>query len=143
MPAPKFSFVPERQVGDEPSEGAGYRVAIRKNGIIYFPADVVRIYDLEGKYVKLYADTQKKAIAWTVFDKGEPADMEDVRLMKRVSPKSQVVVLGIGRLLKRMGFDKGVEFPVLNVRKHIDPLVKGDMWYVVLEKEVPFKPKAD
>ncbi len=145
MRQPKFAFVPERQLGGDPQATAGgYRVSIKKNGVIYFPTDVVKTYELEGKYIKFFADVQKKAIGWTVVEgdqKGGFSDLTGVRVMKRASPKSGQVVLAVGKMLKSMGVEKGVEFPNLQVRTYKDSLIEGDVWYVTLDKEAPFVPK--
>ncbi len=134
MPVPKFSFVPEKQMNEERSEG--YRVSVRKNFILYFPSDVVKVYDLEGKYAKFYVDVQKRTLGWQIIeDKTELADLNAARLMKPQNPKTSAVTFGIGKILKGLGFDKDDEFPNLEVRKYSEPLTKGDIWYVTFRKE--------
>ena len=102
----KFNFIPEAQLNQEPSESEGYSVRITKEGSIYFSSSVVKMFDLEGKIIRFYADTEKKSIAWTEVKNGDLSILKGVRVMKPTTPESKFVILGIGKLLKNIGITK-------------------------------------
>ncbi len=135
MPTIKFSFVPERQLGKEVDET--YRVSIYKHAHLYFPSCAVQVYDLSGKYIKLFADIEKRAIGWQVIEgKTDLEEVSGARFMQKRG-KSGAIVLGIGKLLERLGFEnaKEIEFRDLEVQKYVSPLEKNEIWYVQLSKE--------
>lgn len=130
MPVPKFSFVPERQLNNETS--GSYNVSIRKNGILYFPSPVVRIYDLDGKYFRFFADISKKTIGWSIIEgKASLDDLVDTRKMV-THEKSGAGLFGIGKILKNLGIPKGTTFDKLEVKCYKSPLHSHDVWYITL-----------
>lgn len=133
MPAPKFNFVPERQIGKESSYGS-YRVSIFKNGTIYFKEDVINVYELDGKYMKLFADVDKKIIGWSIIEnKTDLSELNEARLMKK--NVNGVITITIGKLLKKLGIDKKESFPNLEVKRYKSPLLAHDIFYVELNKQ--------
>lgn len=133
MPTPKFAFVPERQLGQDPKE-SGYRVTLMKNGILRFPSDVVNIYDLDGKYIRMFADIQRKAVGWSIIEgKTSLEDIDDARLVKK--NVNGGAVISIGRMLKKLGMSKETEFKNLEVNKFKGMLQANDIHYVILEKK--------
>lgn len=133
MPAPKFSFVPERQIGKDSDET--YKVSIFKNSALRFPSEIVRVYELKDKYVRLFADLEKKAIGWQIVEGKTDLDtLSDARLM--TVRKAGIVVLGIGKLLNKLGFEKGVAFSNLEVKKYKSVLDDRDIWYIELDKKI-------
>lgn len=80
----KFDFTPEDLIAKTPAnKGVEYRVSLVKSVVkgktepdgspsyqylIYFPRDVIFIYDLKGKRIKFYLDAARKAIAWRIID---------------------------------------------------------------------------
>lgn len=134
MPVIKFSFVPERLI-NKPIKDASYRVTIFKSGVLCFPSSVVHIYDLEGKYVKMYADVEKKTIGWSIIE-GQTSlnDLNGARLIKKL--KSGCAVLGIRKLLKSIGIEHGAQFKNLETKIYKSSLNESDIFYIQLTKEI-------
>ncbi len=131
MPAPKFDFVPEHQLG-KTLEDSTYRVTITKAGCLFFSANDVHIYDLDGKYIRLYADVTKQTIGWSILeDKTSLDDLNDSRLLKR--NKGGVCLLGITKILNILKVDKGKVFQKLEVKKYISPLQSYPVYYITLK----------
>lgn len=82
---PKFNFISEDVVGKTRSgDGNGsYVVSLTKTVVgkqannpdqpiyqyqVYFPKEVLWLYDLTGKRLKFYLDSAKKAIAWRIIE---------------------------------------------------------------------------
>lgn len=136
MKAPKFDFVPERSL-KSPIGDTKFRVSIYKTGTLVFSNEVVKIYDLDGKYIRLYADRSKRSIGWSYFDNSvHPEEMADARLLKAL-PAGHVVV-SIKKLLKSMGIeDLGDGHKQLEVGVYKAAMQPNDIYYVTLpEKEV-------
>jgi hypothetical protein len=132
MPYPKFSFVPERQLGTEGKDGS-YRVSIMKNGVILFSKDTIDVYELDGKHIKMFADLEKKVIGWSIIEgKTHLDDLDNSRIIKR--NQSGCAVLGITKILKKMGIEKGTVFHKLEVKKYKSALNTEDIWYIELTK---------
>ena len=93
------------------------------------------IYELEGKYLRLFADVEKKTIGWSIVEGKTDLDViNDARLLK--ANKGGVGVLGITKLLSRLGIEKRTAFKNLQVKLYKSPLNSYDIWYIKLEKEV-------
>lgn len=126
---PKFSFVPERQIGKDIVET--YTVAIHKGGMLSFPAYAVRVYDLKDKYIRLFADIEKKVIGWSVCEGRTELDvLNDARQIK--VQKAGNAVLGITKLLKHLGIPKDSESKHFDVKRYTSPLEANDIWYIKL-----------
>lgn len=126
---PKFSFVPERQLGKDIVES--YKVSINKGGILSFPSSSVSCYDLGGKYIRLFADLEKKVIGWTICEgKTELEVLNDARIMK--TQKFGNVNLGITKLLKKLGFPIDKPLGQFEVKKYTSPLEINKIWYIQL-----------
>lgn len=79
----KFNFIPENQLKETfDGDNVAYRVSITSMGQLYFPREVVDTYGLKKKYFKIVADTQKKAIGWRTFEKGD--SLEDLKHLKQL-----------------------------------------------------------
>lgn len=111
-PQPKFNFVPEKQLlrSTDPT----YRVTIySKNKIdkktgekslvnnLVFTKEVVNVYELGGKFIRFYADKEKRTIGWSILGEHEAGPLEEIEGTKKVKVNSAGIALfGIGRLLK-------------------------------------------
>lgn len=131
MPAPKFNFVPERQLGRE-VEDKGFIASISKKGILMFSSSVTHIYELDGKYIKLYGDIEKKIVGWSMI-KGNTtlSDVDNARLLRK-NIRSGIVLVSIQRLLSSLGIEKGKAFKNLVVKKHIAPMYADEIYYIQL-----------
>lgn len=135
MRTPKFNFIPERQLNKDVESGGAFSVTVTKHNTLLFSKTDVGIYELEGKYVRLFADTEKKTLGWAIVEgKTGLEELNDARLMK-VNPTSGIILLGIGRLLKAMGILEVTENMKLPVKTYVSPLQKDKIYYVELKKE--------
>jgi hypothetical protein len=83
-----------------------------KHRIIEFNKAYVDDRNVDGKLIKFYVDTDKKAIAWKFFEKGSLDDLKQYRLIKiRKSGNMRFSITGILSTLK---------LPKENY-KHIEP----------------------
>jgi|SRR5579872_524164 len=130
----KYSFIPEHQLGEMVDTSAAFIVSVNKNGTIYFSPFVARIYDLEDKIVRLYADVEKKTIAWTEIKEGNLNTLKNVRQLK-LNSKSKAIVIMVNKLLKKIGIEKSM-LPIKNVPVTIykDILVQDDFHVIDLSK---------
>lgn len=135
MSTTKFSFIAEKQLNKTIGEG-GYRVSLYKNGVLAFPSETMRIYELANKYVKIYVDLERKTIGWAVIEgKTSLDDIDDARLM--VQRKNGMATLMIGKILRKMGFEKG-EAPTgdYDAKVYKSSFIANDIRYITLEKDV-------
>ena len=131
MPSPKFSFVPERQLNAS-SESETYKVSIFKNGQLVFPTSVLDVYELEGKYLKLFADIEKKAIGWSIIEgTTDFTELEYARLIKK-DKNQKVARLGITKILRNLNIDTGTSFLKLEVKQYKSALQDSAIWYIEL-----------
>ncbi len=135
MPTPKFSFVPERQIGKE-SDDIGYTVSITKQGCILFTSAVVRIYDLDKKFIRIFADIEKRAVGWSIVENIEGLEsLKDVRQLNK-NVKSGIIVVSVKKLLQKIGIEKGTKHKHLTVKTYRSPLETDNIFYIQLTKEV-------
>jgi hypothetical protein len=135
MRTPKFNFIPERQLNAK-TEPQMFSVTITKHNTITFSRSDVEIYELDGKYIRLFADTEKKVIGWSVLDgKVELDALNDARQLKAVKG-SGIIVIGARKLIQATGIEMK-ESKRLVVKKYASPLQKDIIYYVELnDKEV-------
>ena len=128
----KFSFIPENQLNDLNGD-TSETVSISSKGLLNFSKSYIQNYDLENAYIKVYADPQKKAIAWIIFDQLEAANNSNLKLRKMTpyGPQSEIKI-SISKIMKSIGikFDKSRR--KLPVKKYHDLLEKKTFFYVEL-----------
>lgn len=102
-----FNFIPEKQLNQ--NVDTSYRVCINKASTLYFPKEVVDIYDLDKKFFKFYADTAKKAIAWSAVNHDSLDGLKTARKIGInqsgggfISIQKMLTALGIGKPKKRI-----------------------------------------
>lgn len=106
MPLPKkYNFIPEHQLNQDDSNELGYSVSITKAGMLYFSGFVSKMYELDGKIIRLYADKEKKSIAWKEIKEGDLSILKNVRKLN-IEPTNNNIQIGIGKLLKAIGIEK-------------------------------------
>ena len=99
----KLNFVPEKQINQDRSE-SGFYVTLNKNFTLYFSPEFVRVFDLDKTYLKVYADTEKKAIGWIYFEEGKLDDMKDMRKLT-INKEVGSGIMGCKKLLNQLGID--------------------------------------
>ena len=130
MPREKtFTFIPESQL-KRTGHSFQHYISISKSAVMTFSKSTIEEYDLNGKYVKLYADVSKKTIAWTIFERGSQSDLSGLRELKAYS--SGVLQLSIGKLLKSIDFKLKTSLKKLPVFEYNDLLEKKTYHYVEL-----------
>lgn len=137
MKTPKFNFVPERQLG-EVEANSPFRVSIYKAGTLVFPTDAVDIYELDTKFIRLFADKEKRSIGWSILEGGTNLEeLNDAR--KLVKTANGNIIVSIRKLLNKIGiedFEDG--WKNLNVSIYKSSLHTNDIYHVEIPlKEVP------
>lgn len=135
MKTPKFNFIPERQLGEVTTGNGHWSVTIiasKASPAIYFPKDMARILEMDGKYIKVFADTEKKAIGWRLIQ--DETTLPELNNARKITANkvSGAVILGIGRILKTLNYDLKEKIKGLLVQTYSSPLIKDDISYVVL-----------
>lgn len=133
MRNPKFNFTPERQLGKEKKETT-FRVSVYKSGQMVFGSDVVHIYDLDGKFIKIYGDPEKKVIGWSVFEKQSGVEGLDELRQLKLSVNGNIVV-SVSKLLKNMGVELDESIKNLEVKRYESSLYPDPIFYI----EIPNK----
>lgn len=132
MPTPKFNFVPERQLGETPSADGNWYVTLMVSKVspaIYFPSEFVKVFEMAHKYYRIYADIEKKSIAWTEVTEG----LEEMNDSRQMNPnvKTGACILAIGKILKSMSYTPK-EKVKLKVYTYTNALIAKPMQYVTL-----------
>ncbi len=137
MKPPKFNFIPEHQLNKKGLETYQFVVTIAKTGTIIFNCSDVRMYDLGGKFIKLFADTEKKIIGWSIISgKTDLEEIENSRELK-VSVNGNIVI-GIRKLLKAMDIEIK-DTKRVPVNKYVSSLYKDEIYYIELAPPVENK----
>lgn len=142
MKSPTFNFVPERQVKNQ-TETGGYVVTLTSRGFLYLGRGVIDIYELEGKYISLFIDTEKKALGWKIMDKETtPEVLSNCRV---INPNKVTgsAILGITKLLEAMGmghmngkkFISDLKLPIksIPVQKYRAGYLGDEIYYISLK----------
>ena len=141
MSLPKFNFIPEKQLNEEfrSYTPAMVTLAVTKTtiGINYqlrFMSETVRIYELDGKYITMYADEQKRAIGWRFID--GKTDLPELSGAKQLKVNTGLQAsIGVGKLLKSAKLIPTKTLSGLEVKKHLDPLNKYEIFYIEIPRE--------
>mgnify|MGYP001590125727 FL=1 len=103
----KFYFLPVKELhGREPGEGNGQVSIDCERGYMRFSKRARDIFG--GKIIRLYADKNKKAIAWEVFEQGQLIDLKGTHILKVHETHSgkyvsKAIILGVKSALKEIG----------------------------------------
>ena len=99
---PKFNFIPETQISRK-STNHELTISITKAGNLYFTPLIIASYDIENKFIKFFADKEKKTIAWKVLNEKEPKELKGYRQVKK--NYAGYAVMAIKKLLKYLDID--------------------------------------
>ncbi len=139
---PKFNFVPEKQLLQ--SIDPTYKVTIYAKKMIdkdtgevsftnnlIFTKPVVDVFELKDKFIRFYADKEKKTVGWSILEKAEGLiELEGVRQIK-VNAKG-IVLFGIGKLLKSVNLTLKENRKNLIVKTYKSSLQSHDIYYITL-----------
>ena len=132
-----FNFIPEMQFPDTRSKEKDpvvtATITTAKN--LIFSKGAIDSLDLNGKTIKLFADPQKKAIAWAEPDGGFLGIQEIKGHHRLKANKSGTITLGVARLLASMGITDVTEsYKKLKIQKWYDQMEKQTYYYIVVRK---------
>ncbi len=143
MKPKKYHFIPEHQLNTSENDDAGYTVNINSNGTLYFSPFVVKVYGLKDKIIRLYADTEKKSIAWTEIKGGDLSVLKNVRQMK-VNPQNENIVIMVTKILKQLGVTKDMlPMKKVPVTTYIDSFIQEELHVLDLRNYVKGKTKEE
>lgn len=138
MPLPKFNFIPEHQLKSEFSSYSPQRVSIYVNGNninLAFSPDTCKIYDLNGKHIKLWSDPGKNVIGWSILE-NVTTTLEELNGARQLKVSSNnVAVVGIKKLLQAAGIKVTKSQKNLEVKTFKSPLYAQDIYYVEIQPE--------
>lgn len=131
----KFNFIPERQVYKPVSNDGSYaHVRITKNNFIVFTPEYMRLDNLEGKFVKFYADPSKKTIAWRIIEENLE-ELNGARKIHKATSKVNFAVFMIKKLLKALNFNPTKSYKDIPVYQYTDSLTKFEYHYITLPSD--------
>lgn len=136
----KYTFIAENQLNSF-EESSEYSVTITKTGSIYFNTFICKMFELDKKFVRLYADIEKKTIAWREIKDGSIETIKGLRQLK-VNKDNENCMLMVNKLLEKIGITKEM-LPIkkIPVTKYQDYLEKTEYNVIDLKEYVKNKPK--
>ena len=135
-----FTFIPEssltfKKVGS-PTNSSNATVSL-KYGTLQFSKGYVRSNNLKNKFITLYGDASKKAIAWKIFDDGDLSTLSYARQVK-VNKNECHQPISVKKILNTFSLkEKDKSFKRLTVKKYKEGgyLHKGEYHYIELKKQ--------
>ena len=126
---PKFNFIPETQIGRK-NLNHELAISITKAGNLFFTPLIIASYDIENKFIKFFADKEKKIIAWKVLNEKEPKELKGYRQVKK--NYASYSIMSIKKLLKYLDIDpKTTNLKQKPIKKYISVL-EGEFYYINL-----------
>lgn len=116
MRPPQFNFVPAYQVTPKTIEQSKRTVTINtKQSTLFFSITDPEAVVMIGKYVRFYIDVEKNVLAWKIFEKGEIADMKDIKQVEERSNKGRRTIIRaqIGTALRALKYPPNKSFKKL------------------------------
>ena len=130
MPQPKFNFIPEKQLGS--TAEATFNVTLTKSGNLYFSPFNVLIYEMDGSFIKLYGDTEKKAIAWKLIKGTTTLPELDKSRKIKAAGKGKFAVVSVRRILSKLGIEQLKEAKTYEVNTYESSLLEDKLYYIQL-----------
>lgn len=131
----KFNFIPERQLDAKIVKERKPGVSISKGGQMIFNASSLEEYGLVGRFIRMYGDPEKKAIAFHIFDGAN--GLEDLHLKKIERNKTGIATLSVGRLLRKIGVKLEKSLRGLPIQKYEDLMDNKTFFYIIVKETVP------
>lgn len=102
-------------------------------------AAYIKDHNLNGAFIKLYADVSKKAIGWKVFREG---NLDELKGMHKLQCKTytsktgtnELCTISVTPLVKLLEL-KEKSYTKMPIQKHQSSLLEGDIFYVELKKD--------
>ena len=131
MRQPKFNFIPERQLSEGHKDSGFFTASISPTGIISFNSEYRNVYELNGKYIALYADKEKRTLGWKIIEgKTELIEMNEAHQLKVNATTS--IQLSIIPILRSLGWTKGEKYLKVPIDIYKNKDVEGEIHYVKL-----------
>jgi hypothetical protein len=122
----KFCFEPYRRTSKEEIKNTA--TVSSKFGRLSFPKLTIEHLGLGGKFIRIYFDSQKKAIGWKVFDEGKLKDLEGFK--KVTLKKTGCAVFDIVGIIKNFKL-KQDSYKHLEIKKYNEGGLLGNEYYYV------------
>lgn len=139
MKTPKFNFVPERQLRDIKSGNGYWTVTVMTSRNLYFQKEMVEILEMDGKFIQIFADTEKKAIGWRIIK--DETTLDNIHNARKLNANkvSGAIIVSIGKIMEALNYKIDKTVRGLVVQTYTSPLVKESISYVVLPQVVVSK----
>lgn len=108
----KYNFIPEHQLDVVENNGTGFVITLQKTSSIYFNPFSLRIYELNGKYVRIFADIPNKTISFRIVTGGNLDSIKNIRRINKSSNGS--ALLSVKKILNLMSITPEM-LPMKNV----------------------------
>jgi len=136
-----FNFVQEKHLTDTRKWAKQQKQTVTinaKHGYMRFSMSYIRDKGLENCFIKLYADTSKKAIGWKILREKDFADMKEYRQLKVYRVKTETGVathcqLSVQKLLDILKVDKTKKYKDLPIQTYQLGPMDGSLSYVELQ----------
>lgn len=138
----QFNFVQEKHLTDTRrwAKLAKHTVTINpKHGYLRFSMSYIKDKGLEDCFIKLYADTSKKAIGWKILREKSLEGMKDYRQLKVYRTKTPEgyeashCQLSVQKLLDILKVDKSKKYKELPIQTYQLGPMDGSISYVELQ----------
>jgi len=125
----KYNFIPEHQLNNFDDSASGIEVTITKQACIYFSTFVIGLYEMKGKYVRIFADIPNKSISWREVKGG---NLDSIKNIRKITVNTQgTAVLSVKKILEKMELNlKDLPFKRVPVTKYQGALDE-EPYYVI------------
>lgn len=137
----QFTFIPEEQLTEKRLKERHPAVSIKVSGAMHFNSAAIEEYGLNNRYVRFYADPDKKALAWHIFDGAN--NLEDLNLKHLKKNNAGTMVVGVGRILKKIGVNIKETIKDLLIQKYEDLMERKAFFYVIVRETNTKEPERE
>ena len=141
MRPPTFTFEPYKVAAAKKESKKHFFFVSVKHGYITFPKSYIEEHKLNGRYIRWYLDTGRRALGWKILEKeSDLSSLEEYFQLKPV-PSSGIYHFAIRRLLTLFNFsDKNICFKDLEDQKYLSKTEffnDGTIHYLLLDTPSP------
>jgi hypothetical protein len=135
-----FTFVPEKLLTSKKVGADSDRMSATVNtkyGTLQFSKGYVEFYNLKNKFITLYGDSAKKAIAWKIFEDGSLNSLSHVRRITMSKATNVPQPISVKKILDALLVKKeDSTLRKLPIKKYKEAslLENGEYHYVVLKQ---------
>lgn len=138
----QFTFLPEAHLKNKHAvdkRALNYVTISTKYNTLKISNAFIINHSLNGKYIKMYADPAKKAIAFRILNERNFSDMSGYRKVELTEKIYKGYTthtanpLGVKRLIDSLDVKKNHSYAKLVIEKYNGGLLDDDYYYVILE----------